>query len=221
MEEFRSGRGQRYRDMRIIAGKYRSRPLGSLPGLDIRPTSDRLRETLFNVLSAGNPAALEGTVWLDLFAGTGAVGIEALSRGAKQVYFVELSAAAADLIRKNLNSLGIASGFRVLHAEMPGAFWRMEREHVAADVVFIDPPYRMKEAYRASLLALAHSPVIWAMTVVIAEHEKHFDPGEEFGPLRKFRKVVQGDAVLSFYRRANSADIGDDTADRSDQERRH
>ena len=91
--------------MRVIAGKYRGRPLRSLRGMDIRPTSDRLRETLFNVLTAGNPQALEGSVWLDLFAGTGAVGIEALSRGARQVYFVETSAAAAKLIEQNLQSL--------------------------------------------------------------------------------------------------------------------
>src|SRR3979490_3272583 len=98
---------RRYRAMRVIAGKYRSRPLRSLRGVDLRPTSDRLRETLFNVLTAGNPAALEGTVWLDMFAGTGAVGIEALSRGAKQAYFVENSAPAGKLIEQNLQSLGI------------------------------------------------------------------------------------------------------------------
>src|SRR5580692_10674896 len=96
---------RRFRAMRVIAGKYRGRSLRSLRGVDIRPTSDRLRETLFNVLTAGNPSALEGTVWIDLFAGTGAVGIEALSRGAKQVYFVESSDAAADVIRDNLKSL--------------------------------------------------------------------------------------------------------------------
>src|ERR1700726_99704 len=86
--------------MRVIAGKYRGRSLRSLRGMDTRPTSDRLRETLFNVLTAGNPEALAGTVWLDLFAGTGAVGIEALSRGARQVYFVETAAAAGKLIEK-------------------------------------------------------------------------------------------------------------------------
>ncbi|HTW32666.1 MAG TPA: RsmD family RNA methyltransferase, partial [Candidatus Sulfotelmatobacter sp.] len=120
--------------MRVIAGEYRSRPLRSLRGMDIRPTSDRLRETLFNILSAGNPNAFEGTVWLDLFAGSGAVGIEALSRGAKLVYFVESSATAGEVIRENLQSLGITSGFKLLHDEMPGAFWKMERGHVAADV---------------------------------------------------------------------------------------
>lgn len=192
--------------MRVIAGKYRSRPLRSLRGMDIRPTSDRLRETLFNVLTAGNPAALEGSIWLDLFAGTGAVGIEALSRGAKQVYFVESSAAAADVIRGNLKSLDIVSGFELLRGELPRAFWRMEREHVAADVVFIDPPYRMKDVYRETLLALAESPVVWAMSMVIAEHEKNFDPGEQFGPLRRFRKLVQGSTALSFYRMAGAAD---------------
>lgn len=193
--------------MRVIAGKYRSRPLRSLRGMDIRPTSDRLRETLFNVLTAGNPAALEDSVWLDLFAGTGAVGIEALSRGAKQVYFVESSAAAADVIRCNLKSLDIASGFKLLQEELPRAFWRMEREHVAADVVFIDPPYQMKDVYRETLLALAESPVVWAMSVVIAEHEKKFDPGAEFGPLRRFRQLAQGSAALSFYRMGSASDL--------------
>ena len=193
--------------MRVIAGEYRSRPLKSLPGMELRPTSDRLRETLFNVLTAGNPAALEGSVWLDLFAGTGAVGIEALSRGAKQVYFVESSAAAADVIRGNLKSLDIVSGFTLLREELPRAFWRMEREHVAADVVFIDPPYRMKDVYRETLRVLAESPVVWAMSMVIAEHEKNFDPGEEFGPLRRFRKLVQGSAALSFYRMGGAADL--------------
>src|SRR6266550_7938358 len=100
--------------MRVIAGKLGSRRLRSLRGADIRPTSDRLRETLFNILTAGNPDALNGTLWLDLFAGTGAVGIEALSRGARQVYFVENSAAAADAIRDNLESLGIGNSFKIL-----------------------------------------------------------------------------------------------------------
>jgi len=193
--------------MRVIAGKYRSRPLRSLRGRDIRPTSDRLRETLFDVLTAGDPAALEGSVWLDLFAGTGAVGIEALSRGAKLVCFVESSPAAALVIRQNLQSLGVAAGFKLYQEELPRAFWRMEREHVAADVVFFDPPYRMKEAYRDTLRALADSPVVWAMSVVIAEHEKNFDPGGEFGPLWRFRKLVQGNAALSFYRMALAGDV--------------
>ena len=190
--------------MRVIGGKYRSRTLRSLSGLDIRPTSDRLRETLFNVLTAGNPSALEGSVWLDLFAGTGAVGIEALSRGAKEVHFVENSKLAAEMIRKNLHSLGIVPGFHIHEEELPRAFWRMERERVTADVVFLDPPYRLKPAYANTLRALADSSLVWPISLVIAEHEKQFDPGEEFGALRRFRLLVQGSVALSFYRMAGA-----------------
>jgi 16S rRNA (guanine966-N2)-methyltransferase len=193
--------------MRVIAGKFRGRPLRSLSGIDIRPTSDRLRETLFNVLTAGNPAALEGTVWLDLFAGTGAVGIEALSRGARQVLFVETAARAANLIERNLKSLEIAEGYRILREDLSGVLWRLKREHVAADVVFLDPPYRMQQAYQQTLAALADSSLVWAMSLVIAEHEKKFDPGEEFGSLRRTRKLVQGNAALSFYRIGGQPDL--------------
>jgi len=190
--------------MRVIAGKYRSRFLHSLGGIDVRPTSDRLRETLFDVLTAGNPAALEGSRWLDLFAGTGAVGIEAISRGASEVHFVESSSKAFEAIRQNLKSLGIAQGFQLTHAELPGALGRIARQGLTADVVFLDPPYRMKDAYGKTLRALADSALIAARSVVIAEHERKFDPGSEFGALRRFRILPQGSAALSFYRRANS-----------------
>jgi len=193
--------------MRVIAGKYRGRPLRSLPGTDIRPTSDRLRETLFNVLTAGNPGALEGRVWLDLFAGTGAVGIEALSRGAKQVYFVDTSAAAAKLIERNLQSLGIVAGYKILRDDLSGVLWRLQRQHVTADVVFLDPPYRLEHAYEQTLTALAESSLVWAMSLVVAEHEKKFDPGAEFGSLRRVRKLVQGNGALSFYRIGGRPDL--------------
>ena len=202
------GSGNRtYRVMRVIAGKYRGRSLRSLRGTDIRPTSDRLRETLFNVLTAGNPAALEGSVWLDLFAGTGAVGIEALSRGARQAYFVETSAPAAKLIEQNLQTLGIVGGYKILRDDLSGVFWRLQRERVVADVVFLDPPYRMQHFYEETLKALSDSSLVWAMSLVVAEHEKKFDPGDEFGSLRRIRKLVQGNAALSFYRIGGRPDL--------------
>ncbi|MGA2021204.1 MAG: 16S rRNA (guanine(966)-N(2))-methyltransferase RsmD [Candidatus Sulfotelmatobacter sp.] len=196
--------------MRVIAGKYRGHPLRSLNGKDIRPTSDRLRETLFNVLTSGNPTALEGTVWLDLFAGTGAVGIEALSRGAQQVFFVETSAPATKVIEQNLQNLKIADGYRILRDDLAGILWRLQREHVAADIVFLDPPYRMQDAYERTLMALADSSLVWAMSLVIAEHEKKFDPGAEFGSLRRVRKLVQGNSTLSFYRIGGRPDLNDE-----------
>ena len=187
--------------MRVIAGKYRRRQLRSLPGAEIRPTADRLRETLFNVLGAGNPEALTGSTWIDLYAGTGAVGIEALSRGAAMVYFAESSRAAADMIAENLKSLGIASGAQIVRANTARTVRQLESAGVIADFVFLDPPYRMKEEYSLTLETLASSPLVQDLTTVIAEHEKRFDPGESFGQLQRYRKLEQGDAGLSFYRK--------------------
>jgi 16S rRNA (guanine966-N2)-methyltransferase len=187
--------------MRVIAGEYRRRLLRSLPGLEIRPTSDRLRETLFNVLCAGNPAALAESAWLDLYAGTGAVGIEALSRGARMVYFVESSKAAAEVIAANLKSLGISGGFQVKKAETVRALRQLQEAGTVGDFVFLDPPYSMADEYVKTLTALAPSALLRAGSIVIAEHQKRFDPGEEFGKLRRYRRLVQGDVALSFYRR--------------------
>jgi 16S rRNA (guanine966-N2)-methyltransferase len=186
--------------MRVIAGQYRSRPLKALRGTDIRPTADRLRESLFNILCAGNPDALVGSVWLDLYAGTGAVGIEALSRGAKMVYFVESSKAASGLIAANLKSLAIKDGFVIFESEAVKAIERLDGQTIQADFVFLDPPYRLSNEYSRCLEALAESKLLRGSSVVIAEHEKRFDPGAEAGALARYRKLEQGDAALSFYR---------------------
>lgn len=186
--------------VRVIAGKFRSRPLRSLRGVDLRPTADRLRETLFNVLGAGNPTAFEGKVWLDLCAGTGAVGIEALSRGAAKVYFVESSSAAAGLILRNLESLGVAEGFEVMKEEVTRALRKLEAKRLSASFIFLDPPYRMEKIYVQVLNLLSQSPLLASDAVVVAEHDKRFDPGDGSALLRRFRKLEQGDAVLSFYR---------------------
>jgi 16S rRNA (guanine(966)-N(2))-methyltransferase RsmD len=186
--------------MRVIAGKYRSRRLQSLPGMDLRPTADRLRETLFDVLTAGDPCALEGTVWIDLYAGTGAVGIEALSRGASIVYFAELSSRATTLINKNLEALKIEAGASVLKQDAVRALRDLDARGIHADFIFLDPPYRMEEAYRRTLEAVSELGVLKAGGIIIAEHVKRFDPGERFGSMCRYRKLAQGDAALSFYR---------------------
>lgn len=200
--------------MRVIAGTFRSRPLRSLPGLDVRPTADRLRETLFNVLTAGNPQALAGTVWFDLYAGTGAVGIEALSRGAGKVYFVESAAPAAELIRSNLGSLKVTQGFEVLRQEAARALPALGARGINADYIFLDPPYRMESAYPQTLVLIEESGFIKPNGLVIAEHHKKYDPGEDFGCLRRYRKLVQGDGALSFYK-TTAADLDISEEERS------
>ena len=181
--------------MRVIAGKYRSRPLRSLRGLDVRPTTDRLRETLFNVLAP----QIEDSVWIDLYAGTGAVGIEALSRGARTVYFVESSRKAAGIVLDNLRSLQIEEGFEVLERDAEQALRLLDSQAVSCDVCFLDPPYRMQQAYVDVLGFLGQSTLLKPASVAVAEHDKHFDPGAKFGALERYRKLKQGDAVLSFY----------------------
>lgn len=184
--------------MRVIAGKYRSRSLEAPRGADVRPTSDKLRGTLFNVLAAA--IALEDTVWLDVYAGSGAVGIEALSRGARQVYFVESARPAVAVIRQNLKSLGVVAGWQVLEQPAMRALRRLDGEAVSADVVFLDPPYDDADAYEQALGFLSQSRLLKPETIVVAEHDKRFDPGERFGGLTRYRKLKQGDAVLSFYK---------------------
>ena len=152
------------------------------------------------MLTAGNPDALRDSIWLDLFAGTGAVGIEALSRGAAKVYFVEASAAAVMIIHENLQSLKIASGVEVIQSDADKALGRLRSGDSRPDFVFLDPPYRLEQTYRDTLNQLAVMHWLKTTAIVIAEHLKKYDPGDRFGSLARFRTLHQGDASLSFYR---------------------
>jgi 16S rRNA (guanine(966)-N(2))-methyltransferase RsmD len=191
--------------MRVVAGQYRRRQLRTLAGQKLRPTSDRLRETLFNVLSAG-AVPMENSVWFDLFAGSGAIGIEALSRGAAMVYLVESHRAAATVIKQNLASLGIKRGFEILQRDSFHALQQLATRAVKCDFCFLDPPYAEVEVYASTLAVLANLPLLHPTSVVIAEHDRRFDPGNGFtGPaarLQRFRQLRQGDSTLSFYTRA-------------------
>ena len=161
-----------------------------------RPTSDRLRETLFNVLAP----RLEGARFLDLYAGSGAVGIDALSRGAAQVTFVERAPAALKVLRANLARLGIGQGFHLQPGSV-AAYVRRGHAGQAFDVVFLDPPYGAAEEYAATLGALGGAPAVLlaAGAVVIAEHRRKEKLEDAYGLLKRTRLLEQGDAALSFY----------------------
>src|SRR5487761_2797460 len=156
--------------MRVIGGEFRSRKINSLPGMDVRPTPDRMRETLFNIIAAEVP----GATFLDAYAGTGAVGIEALSRGAAHVTFLEKHKAAVELIRANLKSLGALA-----HATVIVGPALRELGRLRADIVFLDPPYPLEKEYAAGLEAAGRL----GPKLVIAQHPARFDPGERFGAL--------------------------------------
>jgi 16S rRNA (guanine966-N2)-methyltransferase len=187
--------------MRVIAGKYRSRTLRSLKGQALRPTSDRLRETLFNILGP----AVEDATFVDLFAGTGAVGIEALSRGARRAIFVEQHAPAIALIRRNLESLGIGGAAEILGVDVLRGLERLEARHVHAQFVFLDPPYAAIEQYESVLEFLGDSSLVAPGGRVIVEHLRKRALPERIGELELVRVVEQGDATLSFYRLALAA----------------
>lgn len=185
--------------MRVIAGKFRSRQLKSLKGMALRPTSDRLRETLFNVIAD----RVEGSRFLDVFAGTGAVGIEALSRGAREAVFIENHAPAAQLIEKNLESLGLRAEARVLAVDAARGLQRLAAEAAAKrnyDIAFLDPPYAAVEDYRRVLSFLGTSRLLAEDSLVIAEHQPKLELPETAGNLDRVRMLRQGDAALSFYR---------------------
>jgi 16S rRNA (guanine966-N2)-methyltransferase len=198
--------------MRIIAGSLRSRTLKAPAGLATRPTSDRLRETLFNVLAP----RIEGAIFLDLYAGSGAVGIEALSRGAARVIFVERAPAALAVLRANLVVLGLTGlaktgGFQI-HNGSVGVFLRKPRARF--DLVFLDPPYDAAKEYAATMGSLGgeSAGLLMPEALVIAEHRKKVQLEERYGALKRTRLLEQGDAALSFY--------AAEAAIRTDQSRR-
>jgi 16S rRNA (guanine966-N2)-methyltransferase len=176
--------------MRVIGGEFRSRILKSLPGLEVRPTPDRLRESLFNVLAP----RIDGAVFADLYAGTGAVAIEALSRGARRAIMVEHSRDAVGTIRANLKSLGIEGRADVRQAKASAIAAKLE-----ADIVFVDPPYGAGHEYENILevLGQTHHPL------VLVQHDRRRKLEEAYGSLQRTRELRQGDNVISFYARVD------------------
>ena len=163
--------------------------------MELRPTSDRLRETLFDILQA----RIDGCFFVDGYAGTGAVGIEAVSRGAGRVVFLEKHRSSVALIRKNLEGLGIREGVEVIAGDVCRGLTTLAERGMAADILFFDPPYGEKEEYARVLETLAGSALVAAKTLIIFERTRKLALKSAYGPLVRTRTVVQGDAALDFY----------------------
>jgi len=179
--------------MRIVAGRWRGRTLKSPTWDGLRPTSDRLRETLFNILGP----SIQGMRVLDGYAGTGAIGLEALSRGAAHVTFVEQDPRAVRLIEANLAALGGSPAKPVIiRAGLSDAAGRLAAE--AFDLIILDPPYADTAATDALAAAAGLAS---AGTRIVVEHAARHAPPDAHGPLRRTRTVTAGDSALSFYER--------------------
>jgi 16S rRNA (guanine966-N2)-methyltransferase len=172
--------------MRIIAGEFRSRRLRAPKGLDIRPTPDLLRQALFNVLGR----RVEGAVFVDAYAGTGAVGLEALSRGAARVVFIERAAAAVALIRANAAALNVTPRCLIVQGAAAALAARYP-----ADIVFLDPPYPLRAEYGRTLEELGRTPPALA----VVQHDRRHELQETYGQLRRTRTLTYGDNCLTFY----------------------
>jgi len=175
--------------VRVIGGEFRSRRLKTVPGRMVRPTPDRLRETLFNVLAT----RLARKVFLDAYAGSGAVGIEAFSRGAGKVVLIEKNPEAIAVIQENLASLGIRNGMVVAR----GTAVKLLPKY-ACDIAFVDPPYDQPKEYEEAMAALDKM----GCPLVIAQHESRMVMEESYGGLRRARVLRQGDNSLTFFERS-------------------
>ena len=184
--------------MRIIAGQFRGRKLKGPLSLQTRPTSDRLRETLFNILAP----RIEGARFLDLCAGSGAVGIEALSRGAAHVTFVDQSRRMCELIETNLGPLNIdKNAIEILLHEAFGFLRSSAKKKTDVfDIIFFDPPYAAEYEATLNYLGEYAGSLLTACGLVIVEHHKENELKEGFRGLHRYRIVRQGDSILSFYR---------------------
>jgi 16S rRNA (guanine(966)-N(2))-methyltransferase RsmD len=173
--------------MRIIAGEFRSRRLKAPPGKVTRPTPDRLRESLFSILQPD----LAGVTFLDAYAGSGAVGLEALSRGAARCIFIERDRAAAGILRENLKALEVEARCQLFTGKATDVL-----RHQKAEIIFLDPPYDLENEYGAALALLGSHPA----GLVLAQHSKHLELAASYGRLSRFRQLRQSDNVISFYR---------------------
>jgi 16S rRNA (guanine966-N2)-methyltransferase len=184
--------------MRVIAGTYRSRQLIAPRGNSTRPTSDRLRETLFNILAGRIP----GSRFADLYAGTGAVGIEALSRGAAHVYLAEKARPALEAIRANLKALAITHGFTLEDRGVGALLERLLSGTHQLDTIYLDPPWEAEAEYTGTLHLLGSErgrSILAPGALVVAEHSSKAQLAPRFGDLTQTRTLKQGDAALTFY----------------------
>jgi len=183
--------------MRIIAGVYRGRVLKTLRGQAVRPTGERLRQSLFDVLGD----SIQGAVFVDCYAGSGAVGLEALSRGAGHVFLIEEDEAAQRLIERNLASFGSPANAVLVRLSVRRGLRRLVEQRVRIRFCFLDPPYAVPHEREQTLRWLSTGQLIETGGQIIVQHDRKDSPGESVGAWKRVRQLAQGSNALSFYGR--------------------
>lgn len=180
--------------LRVIAGEYKGRRLDSIEGTDIRPTSDKVKESLFNILGD----AVIDSVFLDLFGGTGGVGIEALSRGAKHVVFIDVNSKSIKVLKGNLNHLNIKDNVEIFNTDYKTAICKLNKYNKQFDIIFIDPPYGIGMA-ESALEEIDNQNILSKSGLIIVEHDSKDEMPERVGKLCLYRIKQYGNTFLSFY----------------------
>ena len=187
--------------MRIIGGMYGGRVLKTSRGLAIRPTSERLRESLFDVIGD----SVQGAVFVDCYAGSGAVGLEALSRGAGQVFLIEEDQEAQRLIERNLSALGSPRNAVLVRASARRGLRWLEEQGGCARFCFLDPPYGSPRERQQTLRWLSASQLMEPGGVILLQHDRKDSPEVTLGCWKRTRVLTQGSNALSFYRDLSEA----------------
>lgn len=181
--------------MRVISGKARGHTLRALKGLNMRPTADRVKESVFNIIRT----RLCGSIVIDLFAGSGGLGIEALSRDADKTYFIDNNKNSVGLIERNLKKTGLINNSEIIHMDVLNGIIRLGKHKVKADIIFLDPPYS-KGFIKPVLEAIFTYNILQPDGIIVAEHDIRDEVPDNVHELKKYRTNRYGDVAISFYR---------------------
>ncbi|MFW5649071.1 MAG: 16S rRNA (guanine(966)-N(2))-methyltransferase RsmD [Candidatus Alkaliphilus sp. MAG34] len=181
--------------MRVISGKARGHTLKTSKDLNTRPTTDRVKESIFNIIQR----ELCGSVVIDLFAGSGGLGIEALSRNADKAYFIDSNKNSIQIIKENLNKTDLINNSKVIRADVLNGIMKLSRHKIKAHIIFLDPPYS-KGFIEPTLEAILSYNILQPDGIIVVEHDAKDGAPNNIHKLKKYRTNRYGDTAVSFYR---------------------
>ncbi|MFB8373482.1 16S rRNA (guanine(966)-N(2))-methyltransferase RsmD [Paenibacillus taichungensis] len=202
--------------MRVVSGSAKGRPLKAVPGTGTRPTTDKVKEALFSMIGP----YFEGGTALDLFAGSGGLGIEALSRGMDKAVFVDLESKSIEVIRANLKATKLEDQAAIYRNDASRALKALAKRSTQFDLVFLDPPYRMKNGDEL-MLTMHELDLLKPEATIVLEYESKYSYPEQFGPFEQTRKALYGETAVSIYYYAPAATTEDGEPSTAEEEAPH
>jgi 16S rRNA (guanine966-N2)-methyltransferase len=184
--------------VRVIAGTAKGRLLKAVPGIGTRPTTDKVKEAIFSMIGP----YFDGGLGLDLFAGTGGLGIEALSRGMDRVIFIDMDKTSIQVVEDNLRTLGFNEQAEVYRNEAQRALKVLAKRGLKLDLIFLDPPYRMKQIDEI-LLQLQQMELLQDEAIVLVEHEAGHAYADEIGQFHVRKRTIYGETAITIYHYSN------------------